>query len=219
MKIVIIQKSINELDITPYLDKAASRGADILCFGELALSGCLYNGGRGMEVDRIRQLTANYPMAVMFGFPSVRSGRLYNSYAYIADNQAQIYDKINLFEPMGENKVFTPGVEPMLVTSRFGKLGTLICFDLRFEEPFEILKSKGAQYVFVPAAWPRVRVADWKKLLVQRAVDNGYYIIGINSVGDDGTNEFGGSSMVVDPAGKILAEADEITPTILEVEI
>ena len=45
------------------------------------------------------------------------------------------------------------------------------------------------------------------------------HVIGINAVGDDGTNEFGGCSMAADPSGKIIVEADETSELVLEVNL
>ncbi len=71
----------------------------------------------------------------------------------------------------------------------------------------------------MPAAFPRVRISDWKDLLVQRAKENNIKIVGINAVGDDGRYEFGGTSIVVDSDGTILEQADETTETVIEVEL
>jgi len=138
---------------------------------------------------------------------------------YYYDGQYQLYHKINLFGPMNEDKVYSPGTEPGIFDTKFGKFGVAICYDLRFPEIFENLKAAGAEIIFLPAAFPRVRIQDWKDLLVRRAKDNELKIVGINAVGDDGTYEFGGSSMVVDSDGTILEQADETTETILEVNL
>jgi predicted amidohydrolase len=94
-----------------------------------------------------------------------------------------------------------------------------ICYDVRFPDVYGELQEAGVERLFVPAAFPRVRIEDWKRLLVERAQETGLPVIGINSVGDDGENEFGGSTMVVDADGRVLAQADETSEQILEVTI
>jgi len=94
-----------------------------------------------------------------------------------------------------------------------------ICYDLRFPEVFANLKAHGAEIIFVPAAFPRVRIDDWKNLLVQRARENRIKIVGINAVGDDGTNVFGGSTMVVDDNGHVEHQLDETTEQVIEVTL
>ncbi|HEX2896791.1 MAG TPA: nitrilase-related carbon-nitrogen hydrolase [candidate division Zixibacteria bacterium] len=219
MRALLVQKDINNRDYAGFLGKIGPDQTDLVCFGELATSGCMYTK---YEVPKLESLVENFTgraYAVMIGFPHTTSNWLYNAFLYFQDGKYQIYRKINLFPPMNEDKVFTPGNEPGLFDTKFGKIGVAICYDLRFPEIFSNLKKLGAQMIFVPAAFPRVRIADWKKLLVERAIENNVKIIGINAVGDDGTNVFGGSTMVVDASGKILHQADETTEQVIEVTL
>jgi predicted amidohydrolase len=55
--------------------------------------------------------------------------------------------------------------------------------------------------------------------LIQRARQLGVTVLGINAVGNDGTNEFGGLSMAVAGSGAVLAEADQTSETFLDVDI
>jgi omega-amidase len=61
----------------------------------------------------------------------------------------------------------------------------------------------------VIAAWPAPREAHWAALLVARAIENQAYVVGVNRCGDDPRNHYSGRSMIVDPQGRILAEAYE----------
>ena len=219
MRIHIVQKSIDNTDLKPFLAEAQSEKVDLVCFGELALSGCLYDGGEGVPLQTVLDLLSDFPIPIMVGFPDRQGDHMFNSYLYHTPGENHIYNKVNLFPPMNEPDVYRPGRDPLVVKTDHGKYGFSICYDLRFEDHFKKLKEQGAEFVFVPAAWPNIRINDWRELLIKRAVDNNYYVLGINAVGDDGTNLFGGTSMVVDPVGNILAEADQKTPTVLKVEI
>lgn len=219
MKLLLIQKDISDIAYLAHFDRAKSKNPDLVCLGELAVSGCLYDGGEGFSLQQIITSLADYGFAVMLGFPHRKEEGLFNSYIFCDDGQLDIYEKINLFEPMNETQAYVPGSQPKVFDSRFGRLGMAICYDLRFPELFEQLAKMGAETVFVPAAFPRVRIADWRELLVKRAVDNKINVIGINAVGSDDRYEFGGSSMVVSSSGEILAAADETSETILEVEL
>ncbi|MFH2050199.1 MAG: nitrilase-related carbon-nitrogen hydrolase, partial [bacterium] len=120
---------------------------------------------------------------------------------------------------MDEDKIYQPGNKPGLFVTEFGRFGVAICFDIRFPVIFTNLKKSTPDIIFIPAAFPRVRIDDWKELLIQRAIETETTIVGINSIGDDGTNEFGGSSMIVDSSGGILAQADESSETVLKVNL
>lgn len=224
MKLRLIQKDINNSDYKKYLEDAKGTDCDILCFSELAVSGCLYDGveNRVLEsLDSFQEDFKEYSFDIMIGIPNQTEDSLRNSYVYFDNKNSsyQVYNKVNLFEPMNETRVYKPGEKPGVFESEYGKLGALICYDLRFPDMFSELKEQGVDIVFVPAAFPRVRISDWKELMVKRAVDNSQTIVAINAVGTDSKYEFGGSSMVVSPAGEVIAQADEINEKVLEVVI
>ena len=219
MRARLIQKDINNRDFKGFLKDVSPESTDLVCFGELATSGCIYTERKVPALDELVKSFNGLDYSIMIGCPKPADEGLQNCYMYYDKGEYQLYHKINLFEPMNEEKVYTPGTKPGIFDTKFGKIGAAICYDLRFPEIFENLKAAGAEIIFVPAAFPRVRINDWKDLLVQRAKDNNIKIVGINAVGDDGTYEFGGTSMVVDNDGTILEQADETTETVIEVEL
>ena len=219
MRIRLIQKNITNKDYQSFLHKAASDAVDLVCLGELSTSGCLYNGGPGTELADLLDTLSGFACASMLGFPLQFEGNLYNSYIFYDRGEYQIYRKINLFPLMNEDKVYLPGSTPGLFDTRFGRLGVAICYDIRFPELFRCLKENGVEMIFVPAAFPRVRINDWRSLLIQHAQSTGLPVLGINAVGDDGTNEFGGSTMVIGPDGDVLLQADETNEQFIEVDL
>jgi len=219
MRALLVQKNIDDVDYERYLKQAESCGAGLVAFGELATTGCLYQPREVDSLDKMLATFARYNVRVLIGVPYADGDGLRDSCLYYEKGNYQVYNKINLFEPMNEPSVYLKGDRPGLFDTDFGRVGVAICYDLRFDNVFADLKSGGAGMFFVMAAWPRVRVDAWKQLLMQRAREHAVRVIGINSVGDDGTNIFGGTSLVVAADGSILAEADEITETVLEVEL
>ena len=219
MRIRLIQKNINDLDYRRHLVAASENPPDLVCFGELATSGCLYRGGEVAPFEPILTELSQCSFATFIGIPRRREGRTYNSYAFVDGENNQFYDKINLFEPMNEHEVYTAGSAPGVFDTRFGRFGAAICYDLRFPDLFARLAQAGVEKIIVPAAFPRVRISDWKELIVARALETGCFVIGVNAVGDDGLNEFGGCSMVCDKKGRILAQASETEAEVVEVSI
>ena len=219
MRIHIVQKDIKDTDYSGHLEAVLKQQVDLVCFGELSTSGCLY---RPREVDSLETIVKSfekYNFGILLGFPYQTDEGLFNSCLYYKNGAYQIYSKIRLFEPMNEHLTYKPGRQLGLFETDFGKVGVAICYDLRFPDIFSSLKKAGAWVIFVPAAFPRVRIADWRELLVERARDNNVYVIGINAVGNDGVNEFGGTSMVIDPWGRVLTRASEEHEEVLRIDL
>lgn len=119
------------------------------------------------------------------------------------------YRKIHLFEHGGEHLRFSPGKEPTLLSSPWGKVGLAICYDLRFPELFRRLSKAGARVFLIPSAWPRERIDHFLSLLKARAIENQAYVIGVNKVGPGFHRTavtYGGHSAAFDPWGKRLVE-------------
>ncbi|MBU8933465.1 MAG: hypothetical protein KOO62_05605 [candidate division Zixibacteria bacterium] len=219
MRIHIVQKDTSKLDHTAYIQNAEKSGADLVCFAELSTSGILYQQEPVKPLETVLKSLKDHQTSIMLGLPYQVDETLYNCYMYYDRGQHQMYRKINLFCPMNEDKIYQAGDMPGLFKTRHGLLGVAICFDLRFPDLFKQLVSIGAEIIFVPAAFPQVRIEDWKRLLVQMAVENKVPVVGVNSVGRDSCNEFGGASMAVDATGNVLVSANETEETVLEVEI
>jgi predicted amidohydrolase len=219
MKTLLIQKDINNINIQYFLDIAQQQGAELICFGELSTSGCMYTAREVPAFESVLKILDDYDMRVMLGLPRVTDSATYNSYLYYYRGESQIYNKINLFAPMNEPTVYRAGTLPGVFKTDFGRIGVAICYDIRFPELFDDLKEENVDRIFVPAAFPRVRIDDWKRILAERAMQTGVPVIGINAVGDDGENEFGGSTSLIDADGKVIRQASETEEEIIEVEL
>lgn len=95
--------------------------------------------------------------------------------------------------------------------SPLGKIGLLICFDLRFAEPALALRQRGAQILTYPSAFtvPTGKAGHWHTLLRARAIETQSYVIAAAQVGvhdEEGKRRSHGHSLIVDPWGKIVAE-------------
>ena len=139
---------------------------------------------------------------------------------YDADGVCRaLYRKIHLFdvklpdreESYRESYSMYPGEEPVTVDTPLGRIGLTICYDLRFPELYRHLVDEGAVAFTVPAAFTRTTgEAHWHTLLRARAIENLAYVIAPGQYGShpDNRDTFG-HSLIVDPWGKVLAEADD----------
>jgi len=134
------------------------------------------------------------------------------------------YDKIHMFdvdldngESWRESAVYEPGTDAVVADLPFGKLGFAVCYDVRFPQLFRAEALAGAQILTVPAAFTKqTGEAHWHALLRARAIENGAFVIAAAQGGlhQDGRETYG-HSLVVDPWGRILAEADHDQPGVI----
>ncbi len=158
-----------------------------------------------------KKLSEEYPEKYFLtgSVPYKKDGNLFNSSFIFKKGKAyHLYDKIHLFPPMGEDKIFKSGKKLGIYRIRGKnfdlKIGVIICYDLRFPEISRILAKSGIDILLVPAQWPLVRISAFKNLIFSRAVENGIFVVGTNRVGLSSGEVFGGNSVVVTPTGEIL---------------
>jgi predicted amidohydrolase len=138
------------------------------------------------------------------------------------------YDKIHMFdvdldngESWRESSAYEPGREGVVADLPFAKLGFAICYDLRFPQLFRAEALSGAEVLTVPAAFTRqTGEAHWHVLLRARAIENGAFVVAAAQGGlhEDGRETYG-HSLIVDPWGRVLAEAAHDEPAVIVAEI
>ncbi|MDR6951987.1 putative amidohydrolase [Ancylobacter sp. 3268] len=126
------------------------------------------------------------------------------------------YDKIHMFDvdlPNGdvyrESEAYRPGEIAVWTDLPEIRIGLTICYDLRFPALFRALAEAGTGMLTVPAAFTRTTgEAHWHVLLRARAIETGSFVL---AAAQGGTHENGretfGHSLIIDPWGRILAEA------------
>jgi predicted amidohydrolase len=117
------------------------------------------------------------------------------------------YRKMHLFGFQSEeSRRLTRGSEIAVAETPFGRAGLAICYDLRFPELFRRMVDAGTEFFLVAAAWPAARREAWTLFCRARAHENLAFLFACNAAGASHGVEVGGSSLVVDPSGKVLAE-------------
>lgn len=164
----------------------------------------------------LKELMSASKKAVIIGsMPEKDGDDIYNT-AYVIDSGKLIgkYRKIHLFTPMKEDYFLKPGNKTLLGDTSVGKIGVLICYDVRFPELARKLTLEGAEILVVPAEWPHPRLDHWKTILKARAIENQLFVIAANRCGKQGMVRFCGNSMIVNPWGEVIANADEDEATV-----
>ena len=138
------------------------------------------------------------------------------------------YDKIHMFdvdlengESWRESAVYRPGDCTVVVDLPFARMGLGICYDIRFPQVFRAQALAGADVLTAPAAFTRqTGEAHWHVLQRARAIENGAFVVSAAQGGrhEDGRETYG-HSMIVDPWGRVLAEADHDEPAVITATI
>lgn len=138
--------------------------------------------------------------------------KLHNTSIFIAPNGALIgtYRKVHLFGfGSDERRLLSPGEAVQAFQTELGVFGLSTCFDLRFPELYRKLLDQSVEMYLVASAWPHPRLADWRLFTRARAVENQAFLAAANCAGSNKGRQFCGHSVIVDPYGKVLAEAGE----------
>lgn len=132
---------------------------------------------------------------------------------------AAAYRKVHLFGfDGGETVLMSGGDELFVVETPLGPTGLATCYDLRFPELFRALVDGGATTILLTSGWPSPRIEHWDVLTRARAIENQAWMIGCNEVGEQPGITLGGHSVVVDPKGAVIAQADS-EPDVLVVDV
>lgn len=146
------------------------------------------------------------------------SGKTVNR-SLLFDGQGELvahYDKIHLFDvdigdgqTYKESAKFLSGDKVVVAEMPWCKLGMSVCYDVRFPHLYRALAKEGADILAVPSAFTQVTgEAHWHVLLRARAIENGCFVIAPAQTGTHpGGRKTYGHALIIDPWGKILADA------------
>lgn len=225
MKIALLQMAIqegrpklNRQNLLKWLDEADLRGVDVLVLPELwdtgyalsDLADCADKEGETAQAF-LSHLAKKYEVAVIGGSIARESQGTFFNTSYSFDQNGHLvnqYDKVHLFGLMGEDKHLAAGRLDSHFTLGGIEMSQVICYDIRFPEWLRKQMAKGSQLLVVPAQWPSSRIMQWKILLQARAIENQAYVVAVNRTGEGLLDTFNGHSLVIDPLGKVVFEAD-----------
>jgi len=216
------EKEKNLKKILGYIAEAAKKGSKLCAFPEFMM---FYTGSyqsaaelanlaekiNGEFVTTIAKAARKNSIQVVGTFyeESPKPNRVYDT-SFLIDKKGKVvstYRKIHLYDALGfkESDKLYPGssiVKP--VRTSVGKMGLMICYDLRFPEMSRILASSGSEVLVIPSAWVKGKMKEehWITINKTRAIENGCYVISPDQVG----NIYCGRSLVVDPFGKVLLD-------------
>ncbi len=176
---------------------------------------------RGDSRRFLQGLAARYRSAVVAGVVQRdEAGRGLNQAVVFGPDGEELawYTKMHPFTPGGEHEHYRAGESVVTFSYAGFTIAPLICYDLRFPERFREAVRLGAEVYVVIANWPDSRAAHWTTLLSARAIENQAFTVGVNRTGYDPRLHYPGLSMIVDPRGRVLAQASD-EPVVLSAKL
>lgn len=119
------------------------------------------------------------------------------------------YSKMHLYSDMDEDVPYLHGTKTEVYDTELGRVGFMICYDIRFCELSRTYALKGAEMVIVTSNFPNPRVSHWRTLLMARAIENQMFIVACNRVGGSPMGTYCGHSIIIDPWGTVIAEGGD----------
>lgn len=216
MRITVIQQNIAWKDVATNIKRleklvAKAGRADLYLFPEMCSTGfCMQPQGVAEEVEGVtvlvmKRLAVEYDAAMAVPVMVHENGKYYNRMYFITpDGVVGQYDKHNLFEYSGEDKVFEPGDGKVIWEWRGVRFRPAICYDLRF--PVFLYNRAEYDVLLISANFPDSRLLAWDTLVRARAIENICYVAASNRVGVDEYGTYKGHSVVLSPYGQTLAK-------------
>lgn len=197
---------------------AAREGAKLIVYPECALTGyCFSSEEEAKEaaltldsepIHSIEEVCKELEVVAIVGFAENRKGNLHNSAViFCPEGRKGVYRKTHL-PCLGLDRFAKPGDELKVFETSFGKLGVLICYDIRMPEAVRTYALQKAEIVVLPTNWPEGASSASDTICPARAMENGIFVAASNRVGEERGFRFIGKSKIIAPNGEVLASAE-----------
>ncbi len=244
MKIALIQQHATK-DSAQNIERgikafqaAAEAGAELIAYAELGLSYFLPQNPATSEsaakaekvpgpvIEKFQKLAAHYGVVTVLNVFEKAGDKTFDSSPVIdgdgkllgVTRMAHVMDGLGFYE----KGYYTPGDnERFVYDTKIGRVGIAICYDRHFPEYMRNLALQGAEIVVIPQAGA---LGEWTEGLFEAelqvaAFQNGYFAALVNRVGKEDNLHFAGGSFVVDPDGRLIAQAPQEEDFILYAEV
>ena len=214
---------------------AAKQGAQIICLPELFLTQyfcqtedpdnfSLAEPLLGPTSTTLSNLAKELHVVLIVPLFEKRTQGIYHNTAIVIDADGSIagtYRKMHIPDDpcFFEKFYFTPGDTGFKsFSTRYGKVGVLICWDQWFPEAARLTALSGAQFLFYPTAIgyqdedakvSQQQISAWETIQKSHAISNGVFLASVNRVGRENALTFWGKSFICNPFGEVIGQAED----------
>jgi len=216
------------------IESVIKKGAQIICLPEMYktlyfcqqqdyLNFSLAESIPGESTACFSSIAKQHSVVIIAPIFEKRAEGIYHNTIAVIDTDgtlAGIYRKMHVpHDPGFEEKFyFTPGdLGYKVFKTKYGKIGTLICWDQWYPEAARLTAMMGAEIIFYPTAigWDckePVELGDsqieaWETIQRSHSIANGVFVCAVNRVGVEQDITFWGNSFVYNPFGVLLGKA------------
>ncbi|MBS1706132.1 MAG: carbon-nitrogen hydrolase family protein [Armatimonadetes bacterium] len=224
--VVLRDPMANARFVTDTLVSLSAQGVQLAVFPEAFLTGyCFDSESEAVSaalptqpldeaLQAIDDNVNNTGTMAVVGFAEVVGNELHNTAAIFEPGQGVRYYRKTHLPELGLDRFVTPGSMLPVFNTSWGKLGVLICFDVRQPEAARSLALQGADIIALPTNWPTGAEISADVLCVARAAENKVYVVTANRVGTENGFTFIGKSKIIGPMGNVM-QAAQAEATIL----
>lgn len=218
----------NETLAAEALERASARGASLVVFPEMHLSGygitreellprerLVLERDLRRSLDRLAALGERLGVDYLMGYPLFEGNRTFIAAAYVERGQTvAVHRKLNLanYGSYEEHRNFDPGEAFTVVSTRLGTLGILICEDLWHPVNAAVCAAQGMEILLAPSAPGGAPLqagnnrAEWLLLTQGIAFAFTSYLLCVTRGGAEKGTVFNGGAFALSPEGRVLVD-------------
>ena len=210
---------LNTATVLGFIRQAGASGDRLVVFPECAMTGYLLDSRQAVagiairdtdpRITAIQRACLESDVHVVVGLLEEDSGDVFNTALVIGPNGVLGRYRKHHLPYLGADRFVKAGFDssPRVIDTPIGRVGVMICFDLRFPESARELALQGADIIAMPTNWPPEATFLAEHMTRVRAVENLVYL----AVSDRADTEHGirflGRSQIVGPNGNVLVDA------------
>lgn len=225
MDVVFGQPGTNVSNVIIQLERLKEEGVELAVFPEAALTGYCVDSPEeargiaiardGYEIQTLVQACEIFDILCVVGFAEREGDALFNTAVLIEPGQAPRFYRKTHLPFLGLDRFVTPGDALPVFDTRLGRIGILICYDLRPPEATRTLTLAGADILILPTNWPVGAETSADHVAIARAVENRIVVATCNRTGTENGFQFIGRSKIIHVTGYVLAAAGDGEETLI----